>query len=316
MTEITTLLIETQHPENRENTISSSYLTKHYSIVYLVFDILPLIILAAITIILSQVDLPVTERGFFCNDRTIRYPYYDSTVKSYELYSFLIPTILFFIILTLLEQFSYLYKRRCLQTLKPNTPTRVILNCIIRNFEIPFGLWKLAYVLYAFLVGFLVTKVVTDGLKLSVGELRPNFLDVCKPNLSPEICKNSGDYEVYVTNYTCTGDSDLTRQGRLSFPSGHSSVITYNMAFLIFYLETKQYLPRGIRSSLSLLFAITACLVSLSRLGDFKHHIHDIIAGVTIGSVSAVYTYFYLMRLNMVNSVKERKENEKQRADT
>ena len=312
MSERTTLLhVEIQHLENRKQ--SSNYLTKHYSIIYLVFDILPLIILAAIMIILSRANIPVTERGFFCNDKTIRYPYHDSTVTSYALYSFLIPTILFFIILTLLEQFSYIYKRRCLQTLKPNTPTRIILNCIIRNFEIPFGIWKLAYIMYAFFVGLLVTKVVTDSLKLSVGELRPNFLDVCKPNLSPEICKNSGDYEVYVTNYTCTGDSDLIKQGKLSFPSGHSSVITYNMAFLIFYLETKQYLPRGIRSSLSLLFAITACLVSLSRLDDFKHHIHDIIAGMTIGGVSAVFTYFYLMRLNMVNSVKEGKEIEKQR---
>lgn len=314
MSERTTLLhVEMEHLEKREQT--SSYLAKHYSIVYLVFDVLPLIILAAIMIVLSRVNLPVTERGFFCNDRTIRYPYHDSTVKAYELYLLLIPTILFFIIITLLEQFSYLYRRRCLQTLKPNTPTRVILNCIIRNLEIPFGLWKLAYVFYAFLVGLLVTKVVTDSLKLSVGELRPNFLDVCKPNLSPETCKNSGEYEVYVTNYTCTGDSDLTREGRLSFPSGHSSIITYNMAFLIFYLETKQYLPRGVRSSLSLLFAVTACLVSLSRLGDFKHHIQDVIAGMTIGGISAVYTYFYLMRLNMVNSVKERKENEKQRTD-
>ncbi|KAI6655881.1 Lipid phosphate phosphohydrolase 1-like [Oopsacas minuta] len=306
------------HPEIHylgNNDITSNRVTIHYSIIHLIFELLFPITLAIVLTLISLIKFPLTQLGFFCDDRTIRYPYQESTVKSYEMYLFLVPTILSFIILTLVEQFSQFYERKCLQTLAKTRPVHVILNCIVRNFEVPFWLWKFVYILYAFVVGHLVTMVVTYSLKLSVGELRPHFLDVCKPNLSLTTCKNTLGFEVYVTNYTCTGDSDLVREGRLSFPSGHSSFISYNMAFLIFYLETKQFLPRGFRSFLSIVFAIVACLISLSRLDDFKHHNHDVIAGMAIGVVTAAFMYFYIMRYNIVISIHKKRKKLSHRVD-
>ena len=73
-----------------------------------------------------------------------------------------------------------------------------------------------------FLVGAAVNVVLTDVGKYTVGRLRPHFLAVCKPDFSKLNC-TTGFKKNFITNYECTGDKDLTKEARLSFPSGHSS---------------------------------------------------------------------------------------------
>ena len=286
--------------------LGSKYLTgeqvfTNYSIIHLVFDILLPACLGIVLAIIAKVDIPVKVLGFFCNDKSIRFPYHESTVKNYELYLFLVPTILIIVILTLIEHFSYLYAKKRLQTLPPVRYINVKLNCILRSYQLPFWLWKFSFITYSLVVGNLVSMVVVYSLKLSVGELRPHFMDVCNPDFSVTECRNARGSQQYVTNYTCTGDPHLVREARLSFPSGHSSFISYNMAFLIFYLETKYYLPRGLRSCLCLFFALIACVVSITRLDDFKHHSQDVLTGMAIGVLTAVFTFFYLMRFDVEN---------------
>ncbi|KAA8589845.1 hypothetical protein FQN60_013210 [Etheostoma spectabile] len=56
-----------------------------------------------------------------------------------------------------------------------------------------------------FLFGCAVSQSFTDIAKVSVGRMRPHFLDVCKPNFSTIDCSLG-----YITNYTCTGtESDM-----------------------------------------------------------------------------------------------------------
>lgn len=56
-----------------------------------------------------------------------------------------------------------------------------------------------------FLFGCAVSQSFTDIAKVSVGRMRPHFLDVCKPDFSTIDCSLG-----YITNYTCTGkDSDV-----------------------------------------------------------------------------------------------------------
>ena len=73
-----------------------------------------------------------------------------------------------------------------------------------------------------FLVGAAVNVVLTDVGKYTVGRLRPHFLAVCKPDFSKLNC-TTGFHKNFITNYECTGDKDLIKEARLSFPSGHSS---------------------------------------------------------------------------------------------
>ena len=52
-----------------------------------------------------------------------------------------------------------------------------------------------------FLFGSLVNLLFTLLGKTYLGELRPHFLALCKPNMSLVDCS-----EGYVTNYECTGN--------------------------------------------------------------------------------------------------------------
>lgn len=76
-------------------------------------------------------------------------------------------------------------------------------------------------------INFLLTSVG----KHTMGRLRPHFLDVCRPNLTL-VC---ADPYAYVTpdRLGCTGDAEMTRHARLSFPSGHTSFAFYTMVYLI-----------------------------------------------------------------------------------
>ena len=73
-----------------------------------------------------------------------------------------------------------------------------------------------------FLVGAATTVVLTDVGKYTIGRLRPHFLAVCKPDFSKLNC-STGFKKNFITNYVCTGDKDLIKEARLSFPSGHAS---------------------------------------------------------------------------------------------
>ena len=64
-------------------------------------------------------------------------------------------------------------------------------------FSLLFRLYKITCV---FLFGALVNLLFTLVGKTYLGELRPHFLALCKPNMSLVDCS-----EGYVTNYECTG---------------------------------------------------------------------------------------------------------------
>ena len=55
-------------------------------------------------------------------------------------------------------------------------------------------------IIFVFLYGTLVNLLFTLFVKIYVGQLRPHFLAVCKPNMSLINCSDG-----YITNYECTG---------------------------------------------------------------------------------------------------------------
>lgn len=61
-----------------------------------------------------------------------------------------------------------------------------------------------------FLFGCAVSQSFTDIAKVSVGRMRPHFLDVCKPDFSTIDCSVG-----YITNYTCTGRDSEVQEARL-----------------------------------------------------------------------------------------------------
>ncbi|KAH7820505.1 phosphatidate phosphatase [Monocercomonoides exilis] len=79
----------------------------------------------------------------------------------------------------------------------------------------------------AFIFGFGIDQSITVLLKYSVGRLRPDFLERCKINVTEYrnmVSKQISEYGIETTaDYPCTGKEKDIHEGRLSFPSGHSS---------------------------------------------------------------------------------------------
>lgn len=60
-----------------------------------------------------------------------------------------------------------------------------------------------------FIFGCAISQSFTDIAKVSVGRLRPHFLDVCKPDFSTINCSLG-----YITEYTCQGDYSKVQEAR------------------------------------------------------------------------------------------------------
>ena len=65
-----------------------------------------------------------------------------------------------------------------------------------------------------YLMGLSLTGILTAILKISMGELRPYFLDVCNPNMTEINCFDEAGFPLYVTEYTCRGDPKMIRESR------------------------------------------------------------------------------------------------------
>ena len=130
-----------------------------------------------------------------------------------------------------------------------------------------------------------MTLLVTLVLKKSVGSLRPNFLARCQPDASG----------------ACTGDPNLIRDGRDSFPSGHTSTAFVGGTYLSLYLWGKLRPFRTGGALWKVLVILTpvviASLVGASRIIDRRHRTEDVLAGALIGAGFAYLGY----RMNYPN---------------
>ncbi|KAH7826117.1 putative diacylglycerol diphosphate phosphatase / phosphatidate phosphatase [Monocercomonoides exilis] len=91
--------------------------------------------------------------------------------------------------------------------------------------------------LLAFIFGFGFDQAVTLLLKVSVGRLRPDFLERCKMNVTAyhEMrAQQIAEFGVETSGYyPCTGDEKAVNEGHMSFPSGHSSTSGFAAWFCV-----------------------------------------------------------------------------------
>lgn len=126
-----------------------------------------------------------------------------------------------------------------------------------------------------------LTLVIVSLVKVSVGRLRPDFLARCKP-----------------IDGLCTGAPKDIREGRKSFPSGHTALAFASLGFVGFYWAAKLLharTPQVAGSLWKLLLVLApwavALLVGLSRIADYWHHWEDVLAGALVGTVVAYVAY-------------------------
>ena len=226
-----------------------------------------LLVLFIVLRILSTVS-PPTERGFYCNDDSIRYPSSkQDTVPDWALLfiSIGLPLVAVSVwqarsvySLQNLELHaccgSFMSQHACPQSMSISMVNSIIIvplsrTCIVITyyfFQIISGsiyttiatpgdapLIKLRlprphkscllkhllppikqYAWYIFALTLLTT--IVDFTRLYAGELRPEFFHTCDPDLSQLNCTSVDGFSLFISQYTCRGDTSRIREARYS----------------------------------------------------------------------------------------------------
>lgn len=122
--------------------------------------------------------------------------------------------------------------------------------------------------------------MVVNAIKVYAGRLRPDFLSRLR---------NEG----YSPQSTGVDWCAVPKEGRVSFPSGHSSISFSAIVPFCFYVlhSLRAFRRSGVslwRIFTGLLPLILPIAVAVSRTRDNRHYFDDIVAGSAIGIVSAV----------------------------
>lgn len=229
------------------------------------------------------------ERGFFCDDESLKHPYRESTVTNLMLYivGLGVP-----VLTMLLTEWIRLRDYK-------GGRSRVILGR-----EVPAWIWEAYRVIGVFLFGCACQQLTTDIAKYTIGRLRPHFFDVCKPDID---CSRPELRWTYIETFECLGDDPkLMKEMRLSFPSGHSSFSAYTMLYFSMYLH-KRFTWHGsklLRHGIQFFLVMLSWYTVMTRVSDYKHHWSDVLAGFSIGLLYAVVIFAFVSNLRRTVRIK------------
>lgn len=208
-----------------------------------------------------------TNKGFFCDDKSLSYPYREDTIP--PIYMYLATCLTPLVLITATEWINW-------QFLDKTIGNGTQYSTTIRAYTI-------------FLFGITLNQFFVDIPKYFVPELRPNFLDVCRPNYT--IC------EGYMTDYECTNKAmsknDIIDTMR-SFPSGHAAICMFSALYTVLYLELRFdiKISRFLKPSMQMALLIVSAWAGMTRVSDHKHHLQDVIVGGAIGVMVASGVFY------------------------
>lgn len=255
---------------------------------YVALDVICVLLAGLPFAILTSRHTPF-QRGIFCNDDSIKYPYKEDTIPYALLGGIVIPFCI--IVMSIGESLSVYFN-----VLHSNS---FVGNPYIATIYKAVG---------AFLFGVSASQSLTDIAKYTIGSLRPHFLAICNPDWSKINCSDG-----YIEDYICQGNEEKVKEGRLSFYSGHSSFSMYCMLFVALYLQARMKgdWARLLRPMLQFGLIAFSIYVGLSRVSDYKHHWSDVTVGLIQGAAMAILVALYVSDFfKDTHSYKERKEED------
>lgn len=156
--------------------------------------------------------------------------------------------------------------------------------------------------LQLFIFGFCTTMLFTGIGKVTLGRMRPHFMQRCQPNVD---CSHEANERKYIEEYTCTNPNLVPRDLSYittSWPSGHAAIMFYSMLYVIIHLNrvvpvifqsNKRIVKRKfdplLLYSIFVLMIGTACYIALTRISDYHHHPFDVFCGTIIGTFTAIW---------------------------
>ncbi|KAI6205310.1 hypothetical protein M3Y94_00777600 [Aphelenchoides besseyi] len=231
------------------------------------------IALTLYSVVIWQAVRP-SQVGFSCSDQTIRNPFYQNTVS--------IP---FLLVVCLLGPFMIIGTASLIYYEKITTPASLIAAIRYSTFS---------YLDY--IVSFSVNTAIVDYAKCHVSRLRPNFIEMCKPD-TLYLCET--DPVAFVSNYTCTADWKDARISQTSFPSGHSGASAFALLFIIYFFQ-RQLISQKISESCYLdlmryvcftFYGVFAIVCFVTRVTDCWHFPSDVCGGICIAVVVFYVSY-------------------------
>ncbi|XP_063075900.1 phospholipid phosphatase 2-like [Engraulis encrasicolus] len=246
----------------KDNIIMS---TEQKKKVYILLDVLCVLAAAMPFLTLTIVFKPY-QRGIYCDDESIRYPYKKDTISHGMMAAITISCS----IIIIMSGEAYLVYTKKLHS----------------NSEFNRYVAALYKVVGTFVFGACVSQSLTDLAKFTIGRPRPNFMAVCNPTS----CNG------YVLNINCTGSYRNVTESRLSFYSGHSSFGMYSMLFLALYVQARMCAKwtRLLRPTIQFFLVAFAVYVGYTRVSDYKHHWSDVVVGLLQGALIAVLNVRYV----------------------
>lgn len=191
-------------------------------------------------------------RQFRLDDSSLQHPFaHKERVTDNELYlvSAIVPTIIFIAAAAIQKSRRVAFSSRAL-----------------------LGLW----------VSLTFSAVITDVLKLWIGNPRPDFLERCGAKVGTPA---SSFVDVSVCTFPL-GESKIL-DGMKSTPLGHSSIAFAGLLYLALWGDSKLRLVRCMRA----IPVLAATYIAFSRTQDYRHHFSDVLAGSLLGIFTAYLLY-------------------------
>lgn len=208
--------------------------------------------------------------GFFCDDKSLMLPYKGQTISSKEVlvHTLIVPIVIIGAVELVRER-----SKRCLPK-----AYRTSINFVIGYLVSVSLMW--------------LPKFFDGGIGL-----RPHFFDLCRPVLADgSTCQDAKNYGRYIEDYTCTRP-DFPQRIYRTFPSGHSTVSSYAVIFLMAYIQARVKNGskfKDFKLAVQYLLLLYGVFCPVSRIFDNQHHPADVIFGALLGTAASVLVIIFV----------------------